>query len=258
MNEPLFLSDDPPSEIPGLIEYKLDEIINIPEEMIPWINYSLMLKSESFDKLYAIGTQDFNSWRNYFRIYGNGELLWQGDLPYAPANVIPGDLTNTYFGWDIQQRPGIGNEWRAKYRDDFPGGFWALWKPGFPLQYRANGDIFSFGFPDENTNRSYGYLPDYPPEPPDYPPAPTYSTVRMTKNMPDAEAFKDVSGIKRTYSNQSIIKIDDNKYKLFVSGKIYYLGTPVVLSTVNFQVVEGIWQAEQWERIDWFGASWKW
>ena len=291
MNEPLFLSDSN-TRIPGRIRYKLSEELYIPEKMIPWINCSVQAKSKSFDNLYAIGIEEYPHWIDYYRIYGDDVLLWQGNLNGSPATLIPGDnlgeLKDAYIidpdlieTFPIIQFPATGNEWRAKYPTIIQGG---SFKPKWSFDGETinciiehisdeEKQLIASGQKDEYRKVSLSFLlpgPNYSsgdtnpphgdpvfPYPPGYPPSPLYNTVTLTKNIPEPEALTNVTGINNSYCEYSIIKIGDNKYKIFANGEIFYYSKDLEW-TNSYQTIQGTWTAEKFEYRYTTGNLWGW
>jgi len=265
MNEPLFLPDSN-TRIPGRIRYKLSEELYIPEKMIPWINCSVQAKSKSFDNLYAIGIEEYPQWIDYYRIYGDDVLLWQGNLNGSPATLIPGDWESEHFiGHPIIQRPAARNEWRAKYPSDTVGGsFYPCWLSdkadiilcwveiiseeekqlifsGQKAEYRKVALLAPLPLPNETAWYNW-----QEPVTPEYPDPPEYGTITLQKNMPEPEALTNVTGINNSYCEYSIIKIGDNKYKIFANGEIFYYSKDLEWGS-SYQTIQGTWAAEKYD-----------
>jgi len=225
MNEPLFISDANPG-LPGLIEFELSEDINIPENKVSWINASLLVKSDACSELHGINQRNGHYWQNYYCIYGDGVLLYQGPLWLQPAGT---------GGWGWQYwflRCGEPPNWRVKYTTEYPEQY-----PGSPsvqmyfinwypnkifssrtcMMWRRN---ISLNINELATYETPGIGNHYPFY--NYPNQ--YTKIKITKNIPDAEAFYHTD-LFESYIAQSIVKLGKDKFRVTLLGELFTVPT---------------------------------
>ena len=270
MKSPLFLDNNQdPLNFPGLIYYNLDKTIYIPEKILPYVKSSLVVNSNTSEEMHGIKCVDITKWKDYTCVYGDSTLLYQGVL-YFPFPIKPGLLPEP-GGWTeiLRISPSLDWRWRYKYYRGDPWGFDVVCYDSDTNEFLSFAQGLSSHMiapSSENIflpSASYrANIHNESPHPPDYIADPLYRSIRITKNIPDAEACKSTLTIQ-PYCNRNILKIGDNKYKINVNGKLYYNGKskPIIQ---EFQVIDFTWTAvlhndhgfEQGSTTLWWWEQW--
>jgi len=259
MTEPLFLSDNTPEHLPSLIYYKLSKDLYIPEKMIPLVNYSLLVKADSQEVLFGNGNIINPTWVDYYCITGDDTILYQGDL----GPIISGENASTKWG-AFGYLSAFSWDWRIKYKntEDYPGAIAALWAlspQNHPIyyQYYKLTKQFVLYCPgaSNSTSSAYGkfYVPPHPPEKP----VPPYRSIKITKNIPDAEAFKNMR-FYSTYNTDTVIKIEDNEYRFSAEGYLYILSKAVLKESITFDVFEITYNVFEEDNLSIGEMGWGW
>ena len=204
------------SKLPVKINYTFDIDLDITENLIPFVNTSLLINNIPEEEIHFYShSEDEKRADTYFYwdawyVYGDGELLYVG------RKILD------VFGGDIIP----ANYWRAKYLTSGD----VQWKEGeYHLYwYLCDDDKYRIATPEAEQYDSYITMP--------------YSTITVKRNtgenlttiqnmnpteeVPDNTTFPDLEQQRRNVFNPVInmkkvwIKINDNKYKLKIWGSV--------------------------------------
>jgi hypothetical protein len=278
MKSPLFLDDNQdPLNFPGLIYYNLDKTIHIPEKILPYVKCSLVVNSNTSEEMYGVKCIDIIKWKDYTCVYGDSTLLYQGVLnfsyPIEPGLLYQGmhhENNGEGYSWSepLHISPSLDWRWRYKYYRSDPWGFDnVFFDSTFHLfmEFAQGTSSHMIAPSSENLflpSASYrANIHNESPHPPDYIADPLYRSIRLTKNIPDAEAYKSALSFQ-PYCNRNILKIGDNNYKINVNGKLYYNGkskpTKLEFQRIDFSWVAVLKNLVSWDENDIWWTWWQW
>jgi hypothetical protein len=198
--------------LPSEVKYNFRQNLKLTEDQLAVVNYKILIKdnSESEHGLYIKEDYYSPSWFDYWRVYGDDILLWQGAMVSY----------NTIFN--------ISDSWRALYPYTMVQGFYPCWnnqdyKIWFATNpnYPGEGEKIVFNLPTFWNGENW---------------QPIYSTVRVTKNLPDLE-YKELLSLFAYIGSENnyFLKKSENDYDLCIEGTFFkraksILSVPIVPS----------------------------
>jgi hypothetical protein len=260
-----------PTNIPSRNLYSFEVDLDITEDMLSWINTAIIVNSNLNTPLFGIGHFEIPRWRDYWRVYGDGLLLWEGSLDGPQYKIV--DLISYRV-----LRIAPSTYWRGKYHndiyeeiDEYPSDYEVYWTiftdPNLKrMEFTiANSDdsTKTLILPEKTNTKTVTWTPPDPPPtptPPDYP-IPPYSQIRVSRNVPDMEYFPDSGTQSAQYASsqrKTIYKIGENKYKLTIIGDLYSFPLSKLVEEQSFPVFDKIFPVELWEDLTIYDDRYIW
>lgn len=218
MSAPIFKEDVKPETLPATVYVYANQLVGGPSALLPYIKASLITKNaEAGDNLTVYSATEEPRWVDYWEIYGDDDLLFQGNMT--------GPIINPYLTYNDKYISFPSTEqWRAKYPVLFMGYWMARWVSGGSaitfLQEIA--DVSNKLFWEDGTlpqvsgNLPYGEVAYS---------SPPYSTITIKRNIPDAEYVSYNTEYNLGYMLPAFVQILDSdaseRFKVIVDS-IYY------------------------------------